>query len=247
MTWKLFYLIFMPLIYKLIQMFVLNDVFEKEHYKHHIICVGFYYFIEIIFVMIHYIITKEWVFSNNIMYDFGCFEFFTLCSVMFIIVHVVLLGIDNEPQNGTHCIVLLIFFLVFSMFNVGSLLYGVKNQDFNNMPYEKIETKTINLEAFSDTHTTTGEITGRRYYISGEIRDNYEIYYSFLDERGSLIIRSFVYTEEHCDIFPEENCPNPTLEITTYSKSYKDLSSTYSDYVLHIPKNETIGTGINME
>lgn len=246
MIGKLLYLILMPLVYKLIQMFILRNDYCKDSLMKHGLTLGFYYIVEVIFVAVHYLLTKEFVFANNLKYEVGSFAMFVLLSLAFTIIHLFILGFDGE-QSCIHCLVLMILFLMFLFFD--SLLLGkeIDEQTFNEMPYEFVSEETINLEAFSDTHTTTGDIHGGRYYLNGQIRDNYEVYYSFLDERGSLIIRSFVYNEAHCDIFPEEDCPNPTIKITTYSKSYKDMTSTYSDYVLHIPKNETFGTGINME
>ncbi len=248
---KILFFILMPLIYKGIQIFILkDDRHMKGFYRTHLISLIWYYAIEVFFILSFYKVTNELIFANNtIDTEAGCFPMFVICSCAFVIIHLILLflALDEMETSLIHCIVLTVLFIFFEPMTLSVATDEMNTKVFESMPYEVTSTEVIQLEAFSDTHTTSGELHGSRYYINGNIHDNYEIYYCFLDEKGSLTIRHFTYYEDHCDIYPEENCENPTLKITTLSKSYKDKSSTIYEYEIHIPKNSIGNSAIDMQ
>lgn len=248
------FFILMPLVFKGLE--VLFDEFEPDYTGYWIyqaLQLLFYYGIEVFYVMAHHSITGEWMFKKGNQYP-DAFPSFVFLAVVYIVVAVgaKLVTIEDCGEilayDIGNTISLLVLFALYMIFIAKPYIKDTTDQIiFNQMPYQVTAEETINLRAFSDTHTTSGNIRGSRFYINGEIRDNYELYYCFLAEDDSLAIKHFTYTEAHCKIFPEENCTNPRLEITTYGKEYKSYNDYYSDYVLHIPKNETFGTGINME
>lgn len=248
----LLFLILMPLVFKGLEI-LLSEERDKyfSYWVWQIIGLFFYYGIEIIYVIMHHHITNEWViFKGNSFSD--AFPLFVICAIIYIIFSACFI-MDCKWEDEfiahdiTNAIFLTVLFGVYLLIASSYINFNYEEENFNNTPYEITEQETIQLRAFSDTHTTTGNVRGGRFYINGEIRDNYELYYCFIAEDGSLTIRHFTYTEAHCKIFPEENCTNPRLEITTYGKTFGSKYDYYSDYVLYIPDDSIIGTGINME
>lgn len=251
----LLFFILMPLCYKGLELCLSYSTEYIQRYKGFYIIqvielIG-YYVLEAIYIIAHYTITKEWVFMKNRIY-ISWNGIFIFCAIVFIFISGIFFTdcrdkdefVANDIAKN---IVLIILFMFFMFFMYISTSDNYKNVYFDSLKYEKISEEIIELRCFSDTHTTTGEIHGGKYYINGQIQDNYELYYCFMNEDGSLTIRHFTYTEAHCKIYPEENCQNPRLEITTYAKSYKDKHANYCDYALYIPDDSIIGTGINLE
>ncbi len=247
---KILFFILMPIFYKALEILI-----SQDRYKHYFLWQGvqlvYYYGIEAIYILLHYSVTKEWIFMKNLVYPNSYFVFVVL-SIIFILASLVCLC-DSELEDDiifydvVKTFVLSVLFAVFMILAMSITKCSKNEMIFNNMPYKKTEEKVISLRAFSDTHTTSGKIHGGLCYINGNIQDNYELYYSFLAEDGSLTIRHFTYTEAHCKIFPEENCENPRLEIITYAKSYENNYDSYEEYILHIPDDSIIGTGIDFE
>lgn len=248
---KILFLVLMPIIYKLLEVTMEEDYIYNMSIGRTIFEVFqllVYYGIEAVYIFMHHSITNEWIFTKNNNYS-TCFPFFVFCSIAFIICSIVFLC-DSDDMIFHHVGKVFVLILLFSIFLVviNSYINFYMTEDiFNNMEYEKTNEETIHLRAFSDTTAVNGEIHGGRFYISGKIQEDYELYYVFMAEDGSLVIRHFTYNEAHCKIFPEENCENPRIEIKTYAKSYKDKNSSYCDYVIYIPENSIIGYEIDLQ
>lgn len=238
---KLLFLILMPIVYRCLHQGILEE--RSDYYKgiektSTLILIPSYYAIEIFWAIVFYCISKEWVFmKTSFLSEVGIFSIFVICAIMFIAVHLVIISIDSidDCLPIGHLIALVIFFAIYMWMAVGVTKNEMKDKIFNEMPYEITNEYTIHLKALSDTHTTEGEIHGSRYYINGTINDSYEIYYSFIDEKGSTVIRHFPYSEQYVDIYEQDDCEDPRIEFTVYSKQYKDKSASYTTYVVYIP------------
>lgn len=243
---KLLFFILMPLIYILIQVIFFNSKYNK---KRKIIINSLllliYYSIELTYIFVLHFISKEWIFMKGITIPPESFVSFVMFSIMFIIFHFAIMAWEGD-SGFFHVIVLVILFGFFLALDADYVQYNIDTKIFNEMPYEKTNEYTIKLKALSDTHTTEGKITGGRFYINGTIKDNYEIYYSFIDEKGSTVIRHFPYSEQNVEIYEIDNCPNPRIEFTEYYKEYKDNKSSYTLYIIYIPTG-TNNTTIDME
>ena len=236
---RILFFIFMPLVYKLLEASFEENYFKKMNkgrFIFEIFQVFLYYIIEVIYMIVHHIITNEWIFMKDKIYK-DCFGFFVFLSIVFICFSL-MFSTEIEDFICYHIcksFILVVLYLIFIVIVYSFISFDVEKKTFNNMDYEKVNEQTINLRAFSDTTSVSGDTKTGRFYISGKIQENYELYYGFMDEDGSLVIRHFTYNESNCKIFPEENCTQPRIEITTYAKSYKDNYSSYCCYVLHIP------------
>lgn len=243
---KLLFFILMPLIYILIQVIFFNSKYNK---KRKIIINSLllliYYSIELTYIFVLHFISKEWIFMKGITIPPESFVSFVMLSIMFIIFHFAIMAWEGD-SGFCHVIVLVILFGFFLALDADYVQYNIDTKIFNEMPYEKTNEYTIKLKALSDTHTTEGKIAGGRFYINGTIKDNYEIYYSFIDEKGSTVIRHFPYSEQNVEIYEIDNCPNPRIEFTEYYKEYKDNKSSYTHYIIYIPTG-TNNTTIDME
>lgn len=245
-TGKLLFFILMPLIYVLIQVIFFNSKYDKKRkIVINSILLLIYYSIELTYIFVLYFISKEWVFMKVTTTQVGAFASFAMLSIMFIIVHFAIMAWEGD-SGFCHVIVLVILFGFFLALESDYTQHNIDTKIFNEMPYEKTNEYTIKLKALSDTHTTEGKITGGRFYINGTIKDNYEIYYSFVDEKGSTVIRHFPYSEQHVEIYEMDDCPNPRIEFTEYHKEYKDNESSYTHYIIYIPTG-TNNTTIDME
>lgn len=262
-TFKILFFILMPLIYKILHIVVSNPIYENNcllndennsfYYNKngfwitHLILLIVYYVIEGIFIFEIHKWSGEWIFMNNVNNE--PFELFAFFSIFFIISHLMILHEEFYSDINLpviHLVPLIFLFATFMFVNKGFIKYNQEVAIFENMEYN-VEVNTIYLEALSDTHTTTGDINGGLLYINGVIQDNYEIYYSFIDERDSVAIRHFPYSEENVEIYPQEYCPNPRIEFYVYSKTYKSQSDSYTKYKIYVPENTTKGLNINME
>lgn len=250
---KILFFILMPLVYNRIYISSLEDKYDKKTLRlNKIINLSFYYIIEIIQIIVHFVITKELLFVKNAQFDFGVFILFVFCSILWISIHLFVCGLgflsgeENEIEY-THLLVLGILFLLFLLISESNTNKNMKEYYLSQQQYEKVSEEVYNLEAFSDTTAVNGEIHGGMHYINGSIQEDYELYYSFINEKGSLVIRHFTYHENTCEIYPEENCENPILKIETYSRNYKDKSESYNKYILHIPKNSITTNSIDLQ
>lgn len=234
-TWKLVYLIFMPMFYKGLIMFILWDErkYQDNFFKNSIINLIWYYLVEAIYILVYYKMTEELIFAKNLKYSSCSFEIFVYCSIVFILCHLLFCLRDSYgPKIGLlHCGVLSILFLFFLGISASVDTKIINEQIFNDMKYEIIANEVYELEPFSDSNN----------YLNGSFQENCELYYYFWDENNSLTINHFTYND-NCKIYVEEDCINPSLQIKTYSKSYKDKTDTFQKYYLHIPNNniETI-------
>lgn len=171
----------------------------------------------------------------------GCFF---LLSIVFIALCVTINicrwdEISSVPYG--HVITLIICFTLFASVQLSSLQYDVDEQVFNSMAYETTS-ETIYLQKMTDTHNTEGYVKGRSSlwsgYINGEIKDNYNIWYSYLGEDGSLVFDFLTYHQNTTKVWPEENC-TPRIVKYTHTKSYQtkhnDFSHTYQTYEIFVP------------
>lgn len=239
---KTLFLILMPFVYRCLHQGVLEE--RSRYYKEHekisnIILLPTYYAIEIVFAVVFYCISKEWVFMKNtpLLSEIGLFPIFVICAIIYIVIHLIVISVDSIDDCIPigHLILLIFFFAIFMWSGISMASNATKDKIFNEMPYEITNEYTIHLKALSDTHTTEGQIRGSRYYINGTINDSYEIYYSFVDDKGSTVIRHFPYSEQYVDIYEQDDCEDPRIEFTVYSKQYKDKSASYTTYVVYIP------------
>lgn len=243
---KILFFILMPLIYRLIQIIFLgNEDDKKQKIIRNTILLSTYYGIELIYILVLYFISKEWVFMKGALSQSGAFAVFVILSIFFIIVHLLVMSLTGD-DGFSHLVVLILFFGFFLILESSNVQFYIDEKIFNEMPYNISNQYIINLKALSDTHTTDGKITGSRFYINGTIKDNYEIYYSFIDEKGSTVIRHFPYSEQHVEIYEMDDCENPRIEFTEYFKEYKDKKAAYTDYIVYIPTG-TNNITIDME
>ena len=143
-----------------------------------------------------------------------------------------------------------IFKVIFSVLLIIGIIFGVKgcNQKYqlreklNQMEYEMTEESYVELHSLSDGHTTSGRIT----YARGVISSSYNIYYSFKEDDGNIVIRSFPYNEETTKIYEEEGI-EPSLIIRQYERRLEDFYDEYATYELHIPTGTMDGVSISMD
>lgn len=85
---KILFFILMPLIYRLIQIIFLdNEDDKKQKIIRNTILLSTYYGIELIYILVLYFISKEWVFMKGALSQSGAFAVFVILSIFFIIVH----------------------------------------------------------------------------------------------------------------------------------------------------------------
>lgn len=258
-TGRLLFFILMPLIYEAILIYIYsveidsfidfkNPILAQVIFS--IISLTIYYGIEIFYILKLKSIVGVSLLSKD--YNQAEFEEFVFLSLLFIGIHLISFFADfidfyDDIIPICHLFVLLILFSFFFLIESCHIKEDIKQERFDSLDYEIVENYTINLHSLSDGHTTSGDINGGRWYIKGVIEDNYNIYYSFINEQGSVVIRNLPYSEDTVDIFEEENCTNPRIEFFKFSKSYEDLCSEYYNYDIYIPSGSMDGVAIDMQ
>lgn len=241
--WKIFYLLLMPIFYKLLHYLFLEDKsFEEQFLSIHGAILVYYYLLETVYIFISFIGCNELIFVSK---DYeSSMIFFTFSSIIFITVHLFYINLTFNSLEGIpviHCGILTILFIFFLFFNSNLIQYKKDELRFDQKQYQVIEENIIELEALGDAHTTTGI-----FYMGGRLEDNYELYYSYING-DSLEIDSIRYNKEYVKIHPEENCINPRIETKTYYKEYKSFSDSYQMYDIYIPKNAINSIDLNFE
>lgn len=255
--------ILLPLVYVAIRFNIIKDFDEelrylkygrkkgKKFYVFQILSLILYYLLEIIMVLYHHHLSGEWIILKNQEISGSIMFCFVFCYVLFLVFHMIgLIASSHDTYNYDipyHCIPLIIFFIIFLWLTGLDTKDIIKKNHFDSIQYQLTNESTIPLHVLSDTHTTSGEVHGGRYYVNGTINDNYDIYYAYLDKDKSLVIEHFTYSKGRDKIYPEENCENPRIVIRTYSKQYEDLTASYNAYELHIPDNSVSGLELDMQ
>ena len=243
---RLAFLILMPLIYEFIM--YLLDTYKKDTKQVFIMALIIDYIIIGIYVFNVYRITGTWVFTeackNSITDSFSVF----VALAVFYIIAAFIFGFfgamiaSDEELPITHVIALIFCFAIFSMMDTTSMHAQIDKSIYDDMEYE-VDTSEIKLKRMADMHGVDGSVSGSHIlgsgYISGQIQDNYKIYYSYISSTGETVIDSFIYSNNSVDIFEQENCLEPKLVINHYHKSYKTEHNSYSHeyytYKLYIP------------
>lgn len=267
------FFIFMPIVYEILTVVLSfftrechTSYDKKEHIKEHAITLGislaFDYVIELVWVLIVKHRISVWMFSEEFTKIDGAssaFDLFKYLAIAYIVLSLTFGTIigsamdEDRDMPILHTIILILFFILFATaIGPRAVSANIDEAAYEKMPYEQT-VQTIDLKAMTDTHTTTGQMNGRMSlgsgYISGEIKDNYEVYYSYLDKNnGETVVDHFTYHNDTVDIFEEGPDCKPVLEITTHHKEYKtkynEYSDTYYTYVVRVP---SMVEGVDMD
>lgn len=132
-------------------------------------------------------------------------------------------------------LILVLFFIYYFFYSIYNLVVCsilgpmiVKNKD-----YELVQESTIDL----DNIEYSGQVFEKSKTIFNKeiVNDAVSICYSYKDEEGNIILKSFIYEEETTKII-EEDIENPYIIIKEYSKKWLSYVDNFSTYELHIPK-----------
>ena len=234
----------------------------KEHAITLGISLAFDYVIELVWVLIVKHRVGVWMFSEELAKIDGAtsaFDLFKYLAIAYIILSLILGTIIGSAMDEDydapilHTIILIVFFAIFAIFiGPNAVSANVDKAAYEKIPYEQT-IQTIDLKAMTDTHTTTGQLNGHARlgsgYIRGEIKDNYEVYYSYLDKNnGETVVDHFTYHNDTVDIFEEGPDCKPVLEITTHHKEYKTKYNKYSDtYYTYVVRVPSMVEGVDMD
>lgn len=166
----------------------------------------------------------------------GEFYVFVFFSGLFIIGHLITLAFcdaDDELPLA-HQLFLLACYVVFMFIMVPVTHSEVSNIRFNNMSYELVETYTINLHTLSEGYMADGK-TQERIYVKGVVGNSYDLFYSFIDNDGSIIVRSIPYSEQYVKIYEQEDCETPRIVFKRYYKETNYKNDAYYTYDIYVP------------
>ena len=258
---RLIFFILMPIVYEGINLLIhhfgqFNEGDWRSEIKIYSVLLVIDYIIEIVYSVIIKNALGVWIISsefNNIK-TYGVYEIFVFFAIVWIIVSIFCKSTlsKNDSIPVFHTIFLVIFFTIFS-FMIVDYIYDRQDQNiFDSLEYQ-IEDNTIFLRAMSDGHSTTGDIRGHSFlgsgYIQGEMADNYNLYYAFVNDHRETVIQSITYNNS-VHIYEEGESCEPRIVFHKYYKTYESehnsLYDEYYTYDIFIP-SMVDGVRIDME
>lgn len=239
---RLLFFILMPIVYEGINLLIHHFGQYREgnwrsEIKFYSILLAIDYIIEIIYSVIIKNVLGVWIISSkfNNIETYGAYGIFVFFAVVWIIVSIFFKAAldENDGMPVFHTIFLVILFAIFSFIMV-DYIHDTQDQGiFDSLEYQ-LEDNTIYLRAMGDGHTTTGDIQGRSFlgsgYIQGNIADNYNLYYAFVNENGETVIQNIPYNNS-VHIYEEGESCEPRIVFHRYYKSYvSEYNSFYNEY-----------------